>query len=64
MESHGLPGTIQVTEQTRALLDDVFEFESRGVIDIKGKGLMPMHLLRGRKSGVTQIQAEARIVAG
>lgn len=50
MESHGLPGEIHVTEDTYKLLADKFEFESRGAIEIKGKGKMNTYLLRGRKS--------------
>jgi len=46
METHGLPGHVQVTGETRALLQDRFEFEDRGVIDIKGYEPMHVHLLR------------------
>jgi adenylate cyclase len=49
MESHGIPGTIQVAERARAFLDGAFELEERGVIDIKGKGGMRTFLLVGRK---------------
>ncbi|MGA7689037.1 MAG: adenylate/guanylate cyclase domain-containing protein [Jiangellales bacterium] len=38
MESHGIPGQIQITETTRALLDDEFACTERGVIDVKGDG--------------------------
>ena len=38
MESHGIPGQIQITETTRALLDGEFTCIERGVIDVKGKG--------------------------
>jgi class 3 adenylate cyclase len=50
MESNGLPGSIQVTESTRTLLRDGFEFESRGVVSIKGKGEMETFLLLDRRS--------------
>jgi adenylate cyclase len=46
MESHGIPGEIQVTEQARKLLDDEYEFEDRGLVEIKGKGPMVVSLLR------------------
>jgi class 3 adenylate cyclase len=36
MESYGVPGEIQVTETTYALLKDRFAFEERGVIEVKG----------------------------
>jgi len=49
MESHGIPGTIQVTDRTRCLLENEFEFEDRGVVEIKGKGPMTLSLLVRRK---------------
>ncbi|WP_353508498.1 adenylate/guanylate cyclase domain-containing protein [Intrasporangium sp.] len=45
MESHGLPGRIQVTESTRQLLGDEFDCKERGFVDIKGKGQMRTYLL-------------------
>jgi len=47
MESHGVPGRVHVTEATFAALDGMFEFEARGEIDVKGKGMMRTYLLRG-----------------
>jgi adenylate cyclase len=38
MESHGLPGRIQVSERFYELTRDVFAFEHRGAIAIKGIG--------------------------
>ena len=49
MESHGLPGCIQVTAATYERLKDKYEFEDRGKIQIKGKGEMNTYLLLGRK---------------
>jgi len=40
MESYGLPGRVHVSAKTRRLLGDAFRFEPRGLLDIKGKGLM------------------------
>ena len=40
MESHGVPGRIQVTQDTYDLLKDEFTFEARGKISVKGKGEM------------------------
>jgi adenylate cyclase len=45
MESHSLPGRIQVSAVTRALLGDRFKLEPRGLIDIKGKGMMETFFL-------------------
>lgn len=49
MESHGKPGCIQVTSTTYLLLQEKYIFESRGAINIKGKGLMNTYLLQCRK---------------
>lgn len=49
MESHGLPGTIQVSEATYNLLKDKYLLSARGPIEVKGKGLMPTYLLEGKK---------------
>jgi class 3 adenylate cyclase len=52
MESHGVPGRIQVTEAVYEQLCDRFEFEPRGMMSIKGKGDMTTYLLVGRRSDV------------
>ncbi len=49
MEGHGIPGEIQITETTRALICDQFEIVERGIMEIKGKGPMKTYLLKGRK---------------
>ncbi len=56
MESHGLPGCIQVTAATYERLKDKYELEERGVINVKGKGEMTTYLLLGRKkeSGIVR----------
>jgi class 3 adenylate cyclase len=38
MESHGVPGRIQITAETHDLIKNQFVCEARGPIDIKGKG--------------------------
>ncbi|WP_442921577.1 adenylate/guanylate cyclase domain-containing protein [Microcoleus sp. S36a_D3] len=50
MESHGIPGRIQVSHYTYNLLHDKYEFEDRGEIEIKGKGRMQTYFLTGRKT--------------
>jgi class 3 adenylate cyclase len=45
MESHGIPGRIQVTERVARTLDTRFRAEPRGYVDVKGKGSMPVFLL-------------------
>jgi guanylate cyclase len=49
MESHGLPGRIQITESTRWLLGSDFDCQERGLIDIKGKGQMRTYLLESAR---------------
>ncbi|MGB0561406.1 MAG: adenylate/guanylate cyclase domain-containing protein [Spirulinaceae cyanobacterium] len=51
MESQGVAGRIQVTEQTYALLKDQFVFEERGTVQVKGKAPMQTYFLVGRKVG-------------
>jgi adenylate cyclase len=47
MESHGLPDQIQVTEEVYERLKNEFDFERRGLIEVKGKGPMLTYLLVG-----------------
>ena len=51
MESHGIPGEIQVSVQVRDLLKDKFLFVERGLVDIKGKGELLTYLLKRRQDG-------------
>ncbi|NJK74054.1 MAG: adenylate/guanylate cyclase domain-containing protein [Microcoleus sp. SU_5_6] len=50
MESHGINGRIQVSIYTYQLLEDIYAFEDRGTIEIKGQGEMRTYLLCGRKA--------------
>jgi len=50
MESQGVPGRIQVTENTYQLLKDEFLLERRGTINIKGKEEMETWFLVGMRS--------------
>lgn len=49
MESHGIPGSIQVSSSTYERLKDKYVFQERGVIHVKGKGEMTTYLLSSRK---------------
>ena len=40
MESHGMTGRIQISDATRQALTQPFSIEHRGVIEVKGKGVM------------------------
>jgi class 3 adenylate cyclase len=48
MESHGVPGKIQITERVAGRVDGRYLTEPRGDIEIKGKGPMPVFLLSAR----------------
>jgi class 3 adenylate cyclase len=58
MESHGVPGRVQVTERVVTALARDYVFEARGPVDIKGKGTMPTWFLRGRADVVGDTSAE------
>ncbi|MEL6163198.1 MAG: adenylate/guanylate cyclase domain-containing protein, partial [Cyanobacteria bacterium J06628_3] len=53
MESHGIPGNIQISQSTYEQVQNIFQdkfkgeykFESRGLIEIKGKGKMQTYLV-------------------
>jgi class 3 adenylate cyclase len=49
MESHALPGTIQVTERAYERLRSGFELRPRGTLEIKGKGPLDCYELLGAK---------------
>ena len=50
MEELGMPGSIQVTEDTMLQTQDTFTFEPRGVFSVKGREDVPAFLLTGYKS--------------
>ncbi len=47
MESHAVPGTIQVTERAYDVLRGRYELRRRGTVEVKGKGPMTTYLLVG-----------------
>ena len=47
MESHGVEGRVHTTLETYELLKVKFDFDDRGIIDVKGKGDMHTYLLKG-----------------
>jgi len=50
MESSGVPGRLQISEVTHALVcdDDGFAWDERGFLEVKGKGRLKTYLLRER----------------
>ena len=51
MEALGVPGRIHVTGVVRDRLADRYEFEPRGIMEVKGKGPMATWFLTGRAAG-------------
>jgi len=47
MESHGLPGEVQVSQAARDLLVERYVLDERGEIEVKGKGAMRTYTLVG-----------------
>lgn len=52
MERHGVPGRIQITDDTARLLDPRFVLEERGVIAVKNRGKVLTHFLEGVRESV------------
>jgi adenylate cyclase len=52
LESHGLPGRIHVSPQTRQLLEGRYDLEARGLINLRGIGKIRTAFITGRKGGV------------
>ena len=48
LESQGLPGEIQVSDVVQERLQERFQFEPRGVLELKGRGPMHTFFLKGK----------------
>lgn len=49
MESHGVPGAVQITRATYELIEADFNCEPRGSVNVKGKGPMEVWLVHSAK---------------
>uniref|UniRef100_A0A3Q0RSG1 Adenylate cyclase type 1 n=1 Tax=Amphilophus citrinellus TaxID=61819 RepID=A0A3Q0RSG1_AMPCI len=58
MDSTGVQGKIQVTEDVYRLITDYYNFVCRGQVSVKGKGQMLTYLLEGRKQGSRPSQTQ------
>jgi class 3 adenylate cyclase len=66
MESLGAPGRVHVSEAVRERLGREFDFEARGLIEVKGKGHVPTYFILGRMGAAARRQdrkASARAVS-
>jgi class 3 adenylate cyclase len=52
MESTGVPGSIQISQETYLRIRNMYEFEDRGAIEVKGKGSMRAWLIKDRRKDV------------
>jgi guanylate cyclase len=50
MESHGVPGRVQITQSTWQLVEPDYVCEPRGLLEVKGKGPVPAWLVVARRS--------------
>ena len=59
MQTYGVEGAIQVSQETYLRLRDKYRFQDRGLIEMKGKGEVAAYLLTGKK--VTAGQSTAAV---
>jgi adenylate cyclase len=52
MESHGVPGSIQISHDTYDLIRDEYVCERRGTIEVKGMGDAETYFLLARRNDV------------
>ena len=57
MQTYGVEGAIQVSQETYLRLRDKYSFEDRGLIEMKGKGEVAAYLLTGKLAVVEQTAA-------
>ena len=60
METHGVPGGIQVTQRVYEQLRDRYDFDERGLIDVKGKGPTMTYVLTGERTATTRADPSPR----
>lgn len=49
MESTGVAGAVQCTRETYSRIHDLFEFEERNNVTVKGAGIMTTYVCLGEK---------------
>ena len=54
LESHGVPGKVQIARPTYELIKDDFHCEPRGLLEVKGKGEMKAWFVTGARIGLTE----------
>jgi hypothetical protein len=56
MESHSLPGRVNISESTYELVRDHFNCKYRGKVEVKNKGMMKMYFIEGFAGSSSQVQ--------
>ncbi|WP_264564581.1 adenylate/guanylate cyclase domain-containing protein [Flavobacterium sp. N3904] len=51
METNSVPGKINISENTYHLINNFFDCEYRGVVEVKNRGMMKMYFVNGAKDG-------------
>ncbi len=63
MESHGVAGSVQITDAVRDRLADRYELEARGAVAVKGRGTMKTWFVRGRRGEESERHLPAEAAA-
>jgi class 3 adenylate cyclase len=50
LETAGVPGRIHVSEETKTLTEDVFRYEPRGAVELRGLGMMSTYLVVSKRT--------------
>lgn len=64
MEAFGIASRIQLTDATRKLIADEYHVESRGIVEVKGKGPMELYLLGSERERSSEGGSNPRVAAG
>jgi adenylate cyclase len=59
LESHGIAGTLQVSERTWSRVRDAFDGEPRGPVELKGSGRVSTYLIRPGTAAARSIEEDA-----
>ena len=55
MESTGVAGRIQLRAECVPILEDLYDFEPRGKVYVKGKDMMEVCLFKGKKEETLEV---------
>lgn len=55
MDSTGVPGRIQLRAECVPIFEDLFDFDPRGKVYVKGKDMMEVMLFKGKKEETLEV---------